>query len=406
MDNLTFDSIRENNLLLYEYIRGSVSQGCNVETSDIDTGGVFISPINHIIGLGQSYKDELKDEKGDKTWFELNKFMRLLMTSNPTMLESLFIDDEFVLYEHPIITEIKKHRNEFITQECFKSFYGYGIAQIKKSRGLNKKIVQPIVERKNILDFCYTPYKQGSTKIKNWLDFRNMKQEYCGTVNIPNMINTFGIYYDWGMFFKNENISLSDILSNKYINLSNFIKETYNITNDEELSNWYNSQKPIGYKGIVKNIETSNELRFSSVSKDEKPICYMTFNINGYSTHCKDYKEYKDWEKNRNPIRYQSNLEKNYDSKNMAHSFRLVNMCIEIAQGKGFNVNRKNIDRDFLLDIRNHKFEYDYLIELLQYKMKEMDEAIKHSTLPLKINQKNIDDLLINIRMKQLSGEL
>ena len=406
MEKLTFDYIRDNNLLLYEYIRGSVSQGCNTETSDIDTGGVYLSPINNLIGLGLSYQNEIKDEKGDATWFELNKFMRLLLSSNPTMLESLFIDDEFVIYEHPFMTEIKKHRDSFITQECFKAFYGYGVSQIKKSRGLNKKIVQPIVERKTILDFCYTPYKQGSTKINNWLEYRSMKQAYCGVVNIPNMINTFGIYYDWGMFFQNENITLDDILSNQYINLRNFISETYNIHNDNELSHWYDTQKPIGYRGLVNNLETSNELRFSSVSKDEKPICYMTYNANGYSTHCKDYKEYKDWETNRNPIRYQSNLEKNYDSKNMAHSFRLVNMCIELAQGKGFNVNRRNIDRDFLLDVRNHKFEYDYLIKLLEEKMKEMDDAIKHSTLPQKIDSILIDKLLIDIRMKQLNKEM
>lgn len=406
MEKLTFDYIRDNNLLLYEYIRGSVSQGCNTETSDIDTGGVYLSPINNLIGLGLSYQDEIKDEKGDATWFELNKFMRLLLSSNPTMLESLFIDDEFVIYEHPIMTEIKKHRDSFITQECFKAFYGYGIIQIKKSRGLNKKIVQPIVERKTILDFCYTPYKQGSTKINNWLEYRYMKQAYCGVVNIPNMINTFGIYYDWGMFFQNENITLDNLMSNEYINLRNFISEIYNIHNDNELSHWYDTQKPIGYRGLVNNLETSNELRFSSVSKDEKPICYMTYNANGFSTHCKDYKEYKNWEANRNPIRYQSNLEKNYDSKNMAHSFRLVNMCIEIAQGKGFNVNRRNIDRDFLLDVRNHKFEYDYLIKLLEDKMKEMDEAIKHSTLPQKIDSNLIDKLLIDIRMKQLNKEI
>ena len=47
------------------------------------------------------------------------------------------------------------------------------------------------------------------------------------------------------------------------------------------------------------------------------------------------------------------------NSKNMAHSFRLVNMGIEIARGEGVKVDRTNIDRDFLLAIRNHQYEYD-----------------------------------------------
>ena len=82
----------------------------------------------------------------------------------------------------------------------------------------------------------------------------------------------------------------------------------------------------------------------------------MTYNKNAFSSNCKDYKEYKDWEKNLNPIRYECNLKKNFDGKNIEHSFRLVNMGIEIARGEGVKVDRTNIDRDFLLAIRNHQY--------------------------------------------------
>lgn len=36
-----------------------------------------------------------------------------------------------------------------------------------------------------------------------------------------------------------------------------------------------------------------------------------------------------------NPKRYESNLDKTYDSKNMMHCFRLMHMASEIAEGKG-----------------------------------------------------------------------
>ena len=52
----------------------------------------------------------------------------------------------------------------------------------------------------------------------------------------------------------------------------------------------------------------------------------------------------------------------NYDAKNMCECFRLIHMGMEIARGEGVKVNRRNIDREFLLDIKAHKFEYDYLI--------------------------------------------
>lgn len=434
MKKYTFNDIRDNGLLLYEYIRGSKAYGLALENSDTDTGGVFIAPTEQLIGLGLDYQDEIKSEKNDDCWIELNKFMRLLLKSNPSVLEALFVDDEFVIYEHPTFTELKKHRDIFLTKECFKPFFAYGVSQIKKARGLNKKIVQPIVERKTPMDFCYTFYKQGSTKMQNWLDYRWLKQNYCGLVNIPNMGDTIGVYYDWGNHFTNEvfdfnsvydifyrykdYVNTTDVIAkiksaankdeiNKltkqldnlhFINMVVFICKTYGIKTHTEFYNWCKLQKPIGYKGIINGAMTSNEIRLSSVSKDESPICYMTYNKDAYQSHCRDYKEYKDWEKNRNPIRYESNLNHSYDGKNLCHSFRLVHMCIEIAKGYGMKVNRENIDREFLLDVRNHRFEYEELILMLDEQIKEMETVIKESKLPETIDYEYVNDLLLQIR--------
>lgn len=437
MKKYTFEEIRDKGLLLYEYVRGSVSQGINTQSSDIDHGGVYLAPAEQLLGLGLDYQDEIKSEKGDDDWMELNKFMRLLLKSNPTVLESLFIDDKYVLYEHPIMTEIKKHRNEFITKECFSGFIGYSCEQIKKCRSLKKLFVQPIVERKTVLDFCYTFYKQGSTKIENWLDYRGLKQKYCGLVNIPNMMETIGVYYDWGNHFLNENIhieelygaydnigtySTTDIITKMkkstddneklkleedlkkchMCNMVEFIMDFYHLDDMFALRDWYYEQSPIGYKGIVNEKGTSNELRLSSVAKDERPVCYMTYNKNAFSSHCKDYKEYKDWEKNRNPVRYLQNKGKQFDRKNVAHAIRLMHMGIEIAKGEGVKVDRTNIDRDFIMNIRNGNSSYEDIISYLENKKIEMEDAMTSSTLPEKIDIEKINNLLIEIRKRQL----
>lgn len=437
MKKYTFEDIREKGLLLYEFVRGSVSQGINTQSSDIDHGGVYLAPAEQLLGLGLDYQDEIKSEKGDDDWMELNKFMRLLLKSNPTVLESLFIDDKYVLYEHPIMTEIKKHRNEFITKECFSGFIGYSCEQIKKCRSLKKLFVQPIVERKTVLDFCYTFYKQGSTKIENWLDYRGLKQKYCGLVNIPNMMETIGVYYDWGNHFLNENIhieelygaydnigtySTTDIITKMkkstddneklkleedlkkchMCNMVGFIMDFYHLDDMFALRDWYYEQSPIGYKGIVNEKGTSNELRLSSVAKDERPVCYMTYNKNAFSSHCKDYKEYKDWEKNRNPVRYLQNKGKQFDRKNVAHAIRLMHMGIEIARGEGVKVDRTNIDRDFIMNIRNGNSSYEDIISYLENKKIEMEDAMTSSTLPEKIDIEKINNLLIEIRKRQL----
>lgn len=399
----------------------------NKENSDVDTAGVYIEPIEQILGLGLDFQEEISDEKHDNVWFSLRKFMSMLLSSNPTVLESLFIPDDKVIYEHPIMTEIKKNRNVFVTKDCFKPFIGYAKQQIIKARGLNKKIVNPVYERLGPLDFCYTYYNQGSTKIKNWLEYRGLYQKYCGLVNIPNMRDNYGMYYDFGNHMLEQNITIDDLenaiynshYGDKVYDFALFIIEYAMRINDKNISEGKDginghmtiraaftliNSNPIGYRGIVGEDGASNELRLSSIAKNEIPICHLSYNKDGYIKHCKDYKDYKDWEKYRNPERYKDNIshDKNYDCKNMCHSVRLMNMGLEIAKTGKVNVDRTNIDRDFLMKIRNAEFTYDELISYLDNKKSEMESAMEESSLPEHIDVEFVNDLLLKIRKSQI----
>ena len=444
MKKYNFEEIKKRNLLIYNYLRGSHCHGISTPLSDEDYCGIYLAPVEQILGLGLDYQDQISNETNDIVWYELQKFMNLLLKSNPTVLEALFVDDKYVEYEHPIMTEIKKHKEKFLTKKCFDSFFSYAKSQIKKARGLNKKINWEVPERKGILDFVYTYHKQGSSKIQNWLEYRNLKQKYCGLVNVPNMHDNYSVFYDWGNHFLNENVSFKD-LKEAYLddnvydtinivkrlkdgekdlnllkklhkaqfkNMVNFIMEKYDLRSTSKthpkmktlrrLNEWFYSQKPIGYKGMTNEEETSNELRLSSVEKDVLPICQISYNKDGYSSHCRVWKEYQDWIKHRNPVRYESNLKKSYDAKNMCECFRLINCGIEIARGEGYKVDRSNIDADFLLDVKNHKYEYNELMEMLEKKNDEMEKAMAESTIPDKIDVEFVNDLLLKIRKEQL----
>lgn len=143
MKKYTFEDIEKAGLLIYSYIRGSHVYGLAKPdgTSDIDTGAIYLAPAEQLLGLGLDYQEQIASEKNDDTWIELTKFMNLLLKSNPTVLEALFIPDRCITYEHPIMTEIKKYRDKFITKECFKPIIGYSYEQIKKCRGLNKRFL-------------------------------------------------------------------------------------------------------------------------------------------------------------------------------------------------------------------------------------------------------------------------
>lgn len=402
---MTIEDLKKQNLIVYEYVRGSSLYGTAIEGSDIDIGGVFILPTKYIVGFPNSYIPQVSDEKNDTTYYEIGRWVELLIQSNPNALESLFVpSDKIIGNVHPVIQEILNHRDEFITQECFSKFYGYASTQIYRARGLNKMIFHPMVERKSPLDFCYTAHNQGSIPFTKWLKDVNLKQEFCGLVAIPNMRDFYGVYYDWGMHKKwlEDNNSTEDEKIRLIYNGSNFGAWA------EPLNPWFHYEnsinKPIGYKGIVKTNEegepVSTDIRLSSVEKNIKPIVYLSYNKDGYIKHCKDYKNFKEWETNRNPIRYGENNGKGYDAKNIMHSFRLIHMCQEIARGEGFNVQR-TYDRDFLLNVRFHKFSYDYIINKLEEEKTIMEECIKNTKIPETIDKDKIEKLLINIRLKK-----
>lgn len=385
---MTTQDLENNNKLAYKFVRGSVLYNTNIDTSDTDYGGVYILPNEKLLGLPHFYQDQVSDEKYDTTYYEFNRWVELLMKANPNALESLFVPRDKVVGEiHPAVQLIIDNRDLFLTKECFKSLSGYAYAQIQKCRGLNKKCVQPVMEKKEVMDFCYTFKGQGSMPMKEFLEKRGLNQKFCGLVSIPNMKDVYGVYYDFAAHHKFE--PRNDAFE-KYI--ASFPNEFCRKILERE-----NNQDFFGYSGIVHPDGKSNEVRLSSVPKGEIPICVMSYNQNGYESHCRKYKEYQEWVEKRNPTRYESNLKSNYDVKNVAHCVRLLHMGKELAEGKGFNVVR-TWDREMILDIRNHKYEYEEIIEYVEKVFAEMKELAEKCDLPKTVDIQKVNNLILQAR--------
>ena len=441
----TFEDIRNRNLLLYEYIRGSQAYGTSLPKdvsinalSDIDTAGVFIIPKENFYSLNNYYQDTIADERNDNVWNELGKWFTLLLNSNPNVLESLWIPERCVLYEADIIKDIKSVRDMFLSKKVYETFGGYARSQVKKMRGLNKAIVNPVTEKLTPLDFIYTFYNQGSTKIENWLEYRGLKQRYCGLVNIPNMHNTYGLYYDISTHMEveyggkenyvkklfeldiddfqekyyayhnrnlksnevSDEIKLFDFIVNRFfLDVSDiFYYRRYDSKHFNDLFGSFYDFPCLGYRGILNVDETSNELRLANIPKGEKPLCYVVYNVYGYTKHCADYKRYNDWVKYRNPNRYELNKESQYDLKNCYHMFRLIHMATEILSGKGVFIDRTGIDADFLLKVRTGEFSYEEICDMMDKASNDMEEAYKNTVLPDNIDVNDVNQLLVDIR--------
>lgn len=336
-------------MLLLQCISGSRAYGLDTPESDTDIKGVFVLPDREFFGL--EYTSQVASEKNDIVYYELKRFAELLGKNNPNILELLGTGEDSVVYKHPLSELFTP--DLFLSKLCFESFAGYAQSQIHKARGLNKKIFNPVdKEKKTILDFCYVIQSHKTIPLSLWLNENKYAQEDCGLVKISHAKDLYAVFY------KKDNKT---------------------------------------YKGISSGAE-ANDVSLSSVEEGVESIALMSFNKDGYSSYCRDYREYWDWVENRNDARYRNTLEhnKNYDAKNMMHTFRLLNMSLEIAEERKINVRRQ--DREFLFRIKNGEFEYNELMNMADNLLDRVKTAYAKSDLPDTPDVDKINDLLIHVR--------
>ena len=80
----------------------------------------------------------------------------------------------------------------------------------------------------------------------------------------------------------------------------------------------------------------------------------------------------------------------------MMHTFRLLDMAIEIGRTGVINIERPN--REFLLQVKAGDFEYADLMKLADEKKEELQIVFQNSSLPDKPNIQKLESILIEIR--------
>lgn len=373
---------------LYLVVRGSHAYGTNLPTSDTDYAGVFVQDMDSILGM--SYVEQINDDKNDIVIYELRRFLELLAKNNPTILELLNTPEDCVIYKHPAFDVVFENRDKFLTKICASSFGGYASTQIKKAKGQDKKQnwEKDKVTRKEILDFVYVIEGEKSIPWKTWNKEFQHDEKFIGVVNVPNARDIYAVYFD-----KISYSCFSELVPEEFREFQ------------KNIQNQKGEPLGFGYKGLVKigegaNSAESNQLRLSSIPKGETPICIITYNKDGYTQHCNDYKSYETWLEQRNEQRWidVKSHDQKIDGKNMMHCRRLMDMAREIAEGKGIVVRRPNAQE--LIDIRQGKVDLQTLINHVESEIKEVDLLYKTSTLPDSVDIKLVEEILINTRKK------
>ena len=327
---LTIDTLAQKGLILMKALSGSRAYGLEVPESDWDVHGVFLSPPEAFFGF--SHQDQVSSERNDVVYFELNKFASLLGKNNPSALELLFTPSDAVEIKHPLLATLDPTR--VVSKLCRFSFSGYAESQIKRARGLNKKVFHPqmgIPPRP--LDFCYAIEEGKTVSLEPWLESRGIKPGHCGLTVLPHVKDGYALYY-------NANG---------------------------------------GYRGLFS--PEGMDFCLSSVPKGEKPLTWVVFNKDELKQKSREFREYQEWKSNRNEARYAGTLAHGggYDTKNLMHTFRLIRMAGEIAQTGVPQVRRS--DREELLAIKAGRFTYEDLLDKAETELSRIDALFEASNL-------------------------
>lgn len=355
--------------LIYKVLVGSHAYGTNVETSDYDYKGIYCQSLREVTGF--KYKPQVEVGK-DECYYEIKRFLELASTANPTILEMLWMPKDCIVVNNSKMAHILSYKNSFLTKQCLHSFGGYAVAQIKKAKGLDKKMnwEKERVERKGIADFCYISGGIQAIPLKKYLVDRDIEEKHIGMTKLDHMADCYTMFHDgvaqWGE------------------------EANHRFKREGEVPN-------LGFKGL--SSEDGNHLLLSNVPKYTIPVeGVVYFNKSEYASHIKDMRSYETWLEEHNTQRYVDTAVhgQKIDGKNLMHCRRLLDQAIEIAEKGELIVRRPNADQ--LLYIRRGMVSLDDIISRAEDDLQKLDELYAKCTLPDKVNQDLVESLLLEIR--------
>lgn len=344
---MTLDDVRSPRHRLLEVVSGSRAYGTHTPESDTDLKGVFVQPLEQWFGLDRV--EQINNDSNDIAFYELGRFGELLVKNNPNLLEMLFTPGDCIVFRHPLMDLFTPQM--VLSKLCCESFAGYAVMQIRKARGLNKKIVNPQPDvRKGILDFCYILEGQGSVPVQTWLERRGLRQHDCGLTAVPHARDSFALYHG---------------AAGEYAGLAH---------------------------------PDATDVRLSRVEHNAAPLAWMIYNKDGYKKHCKDWREYQEWVTGRNESRFAGTLAhgQGYDAKNLMHTFRLLDTAEEIAVHRRLTVRTPN--RAWLLRVKAGEFAYEELLAQAEERIARIQELYAKSDLPDAPDRRAVEETLVRIR--------
>lgn len=126
--------------LLVKHVAGSHAYGMCVLTSDKDYRGIFYAdPVNVRTPFFPIHETEDSEEE-DTKFHELTHYMKLCLQCNPNIVETLWVQDEDIIFRTPAYDLLRAYRREFLSSKIAFTFSGYATAQLKRLSHSKKQV--------------------------------------------------------------------------------------------------------------------------------------------------------------------------------------------------------------------------------------------------------------------------
>jgi len=121
---------------------GSHAYGTNTPESDEDFKGIAIPPKKYFFGAINKF-EQAELHGPDAVIYDIRKFFTLASDCNPNIIEVLHTDASDHCIVDPIGEIILEHKNDFLSKKIKHTFMGYSISQLKRIKTHKKWIMTP-----------------------------------------------------------------------------------------------------------------------------------------------------------------------------------------------------------------------------------------------------------------------
>ena len=337
---------------IFKFIAGSNLYGTSTKDSDIDTRGVFIPPENYFYGFLHRI-EQTQDKKRDIEYHEIRKFLILALDNNPNIIEYLFVPKDKWIIATDEWKKIIDNTQYFVSKKSRYTFSGYAYEQLRRIKRHRGWLLNPPKKKPKRVDYGLPEHRSTLSK------------EQIGAFNA-----LLAIY-------------LEEIRS--------FHKLKEQILEMEETHNFKTMCKQIK-KPDLSAIKAIIPISDNFLEALEKEKAYMNSK--------REWDQYQEWKKNRNPKRAELERKFGYDCKHGSHLWRLMGEGRELLKTGHLTFPRP--DKEDLLSIRNGGLKYEELLVRVGYFDKMFDRWYDESPLPREPNREKIDKLCIELVKKYL----